>query len=131
LRYWLLDGTIGINVTTPTGTMPVDLINVALSTGFLTNLVSLHALKKVDIHFDSENSRLHRKGKTFALLAEVVRSWVVEHNPMPVSKRRQAPTAKVLENQLPAPTKRPKAKAYRTRTPPPIEAEDEAEDRIL
>jgi hypothetical protein len=76
-------GTVRIYITTPTGREPVDLINVALSTGFLTNLVSLHALKNVDIHFDSENSRLHRKGKTFALLAEIGRSWVVEHNPIP------------------------------------------------
>ena len=74
-------GTVTINVQTPQGKREIDLMNVALAPGFMTNLVSLHLLNQKGAHWSSEHpDRIIRDGKTLCSLERIDNHWIFEQN---------------------------------------------------
>jgi hypothetical protein len=45
---------VTVNVQTPKGKREIELTNVALALGFMTNLISLHLLNLKDAHWNSK-----------------------------------------------------------------------------
>jgi hypothetical protein len=65
-------GTVTIYVQTPNGQREIELTNVALAPGFMTNLVSLHLLNAKGVHWNSENPRyLTRNGNILCNLEPI------------------------------------------------------------
>ena len=74
-------GTVTINVPTPDGKREIELTNVALAPGFMTNLVSLHLLNAKGVHWNSESPEyLTRNGNIFCNLEPIDHHWVFERN---------------------------------------------------
>ena len=74
-------GTVTVFVQTPKGRRQIELTNVALTPGFMTNLVSLHLLNIKGVHWNSESPEyLTRDGKVFCNLERVDHHWVFERN---------------------------------------------------
>jgi len=74
-------GTVTVNVQTPKGRAEIDLSNVALAPGFMTNLVSLHLLNVKGVHWNSEKPQhLTCNGTIFCNLESVDYHWVFERN---------------------------------------------------
>ena len=74
-------GTATVYVQTPEGKREIELTNVALAPGFMTNLVSLHLLNAKGVHWNSENPQyLKRNGTIFCNLERVDYHWVFERN---------------------------------------------------
>ena len=73
--------TVTVNVETLDGRQEIELTNVALAPGFMTNLVSLHLLNIKGVHWNSENPQcLTRKGTAFCKLESIDNHWVFEQN---------------------------------------------------
>jgi hypothetical protein len=49
---------VTVYVPTPSGIGEIELTNVALALGFMTNLVSLHLLNDKEVHWNSEHPEL-------------------------------------------------------------------------
>ena len=81
-------GTVDITAQGPHGPVPIRLLDVALSSGFFTNLVCLSKLTKKGVHWDTEHSHLHQKGKTFCRTKQIGGHWVIEDNPPTVRSHR-------------------------------------------
>ena len=65
-------GTVDVQVQTPNGPGRIELTNVALAPGFMTNLVSLYLLNVKGVHWNSENLQyLTCNGKIFCNLESV------------------------------------------------------------
>jgi hypothetical protein len=74
-------GIVTIYIQTPEGRDEIELNNVALAPGFMTNLVSLHLLNVKGVHWNSEDPQhLKWKGTTFCNLERVDHHWVLERN---------------------------------------------------
>ena len=74
-------GTVTVNVETLNGRREIELTNVALAPGFITNLVSLYLLNLKGVHWNSENPQcLTRYGTAFCNLERIDNHWVFEQN---------------------------------------------------
>jgi hypothetical protein len=74
-------GIVTIYIQTPEGRDEIELNNVALAPGFMTNLVSLYLLNVKGVHWNSEDPQhLKWKGTTFCNLERVDHHWVLEWN---------------------------------------------------
>jgi hypothetical protein len=74
-------GTITIHAQTLEGLSEIELTDVALAPGFITNLVSLHLLNVKGVYWNSENpNRLIHNGAIFCNLESVDHYWVFERN---------------------------------------------------
>jgi hypothetical protein len=74
-------GTVTIYVQTPDGQREIELVNVALAPGFMTNLVSLHLLNVKGVHWNSESPQyLKRNGSIFCSFERIGHHWVLEQN---------------------------------------------------
>lgn len=73
-------GTVDIFAKGPNGPVKIKLLNVLLAPGFMTNLVCLSKLTAKNVHWDTENDRLHYKGTTFCYTQAVGGHWVLEYN---------------------------------------------------
>ena len=70
-----------IYVPTPSGRGEIELTNVALAPGFMTNLVSLHLLNDKEVHWNSEHPELlTRNREVLCNLEQVGHHWVLERN---------------------------------------------------
>lgn len=74
-------GRVEITVKTPTGPALIELLNVALAPGFMTNLVCLRRFTDKGVHWDTQKERLHRNGRTFCYTQSVDDHWVLEYGP--------------------------------------------------
>ena len=72
-------GSVEITAKGPDGPVTILLLNVALAPGFLTNLVCLRRFTEKDVHWDTQNNRLHSNGKTFCYTQSVDDHWVLEY----------------------------------------------------
>jgi hypothetical protein len=75
--------TVTINVKTSAGLNTIQLLDMALMPGFLTNLVALRKIINAGIDWDSRNNRLHRNGKTLCYTTDVDDHWVLEYQSAP------------------------------------------------
>ena len=74
-------GTIIINAQTPEGPGEIELTDVALAPGFMTNLVSLHLLNVKGVHWNSESPQhLKCNDSIFCNLERIDHHWVFERN---------------------------------------------------
>ncbi|KAI0992666.1 hypothetical protein K3495_g15519, partial [Podosphaera aphanis] len=72
-------GTVTVEVQTNEGPAVIQLQNVALAPGFMTNLVSLDILNSKGVHWNSENPGiLHRDQKDFCRLHRVGKHWTLQ-----------------------------------------------------
>ena len=74
-------GSVQITAKGPDGPVVIDLLNVALAPGFLANLICLRRFTEKGVHWDTQNNRLHRDGKTFCYTQSVDDHWVLEYGP--------------------------------------------------
>src|SRR5204862_5890850 len=66
---------------TPNGLAKIELTNVALALGFMTNLVSLHLLNNKGVYWNLENlQHITCNGKILCNLEKVDSHWVFECN---------------------------------------------------
>jgi Reverse transcriptase (RNA-dependent DNA polymerase)/Pol polyprotein, beta-barrel domain len=74
-------GTVTVYVQTPNGRCEIELTNVALAPGFMTNLVSLQLLNCKGVHWSSEHpDKITRSGKILCNLEQIDHHWVFERN---------------------------------------------------
>ena len=74
-------GTVKLNIETPRGRRHLELTNVALAPGFMSNLVSLNLLNIRDVHWNSEHpEQITHKGELLCNLEKVDSHWVFERN---------------------------------------------------
>ena len=72
-------GTVHVNIQTPEGKAVIELRDVALVPGYMTNVVALKAFNRKGVHWNSEHpDRLTTKGKTFCYLYPIGEHWVLE-----------------------------------------------------
>jgi len=72
-------GTVKINVQTPKGQQNIELSDVALAPGFMSNLVSLAVINTKGAHWNSEKPNyIKRNGKILCYLEKVGLHWVLE-----------------------------------------------------
>ena len=74
-------GIVTVNVPTPSGLGEIELTNVALALGFMTNLVSLHLLNAKGVHWSSERPEsLTCKRVILCNLQQIGHHWVLERS---------------------------------------------------
>ena len=74
-------GIVTVNVPTPSGPGEIELTNVALALGFMTNLVSLHLLNAKGVHWSSERPEsLTCKRDILCNLQQIGHHWVLERS---------------------------------------------------
>jgi hypothetical protein len=75
-------GTVKVWINTPQGRQYIELLNVALAPGFMTNLVSLDILASKDVHWESKkpNHLQTLNGDVFCWLQKIDNHWVLESN---------------------------------------------------
>ena len=74
-------GTVTVYVQTPNGRREIELTNVALAPGFITNLVSLQLLNRKGVHWNSEHpDKLTRGRDILCNLEQIGHHWVLERN---------------------------------------------------
>jgi Reverse transcriptase (RNA-dependent DNA polymerase) len=72
-------GSVEITAKGPSGPVLIQLLNVALAPGFLTNLACLRRFTEKGVHWDTQKGRLHRNGQTFCYTQSVDDHWVLEY----------------------------------------------------
>jgi hypothetical protein len=82
-------GTVHIVAKGPHGPVNIQLLNVALAPGFLTNLVCLSRFTVKNVHWDTERRHLHTNGTTFCYTEPVGGHWVLENNPSPPNRSNE------------------------------------------
>ena len=73
-------GSVNITAQSPAGPILITLVNVALMTGYFTNLVCLDRFEEKGVWYDVQQARLHRDGQTFCYISKVGRHRVIEYN---------------------------------------------------
>jgi hypothetical protein len=78
-------GTAKVWINTSQGKQYIELLNVALAPGFMTNLVSLDILMSKDVHWESRkpNHLQTLNGDVFCWLKKTNNHWVLESNTKP------------------------------------------------
>jgi hypothetical protein len=64
-------GSVEITANALNGPVTIELLNVALAPGFLTNLICLRRFTDKGVHWDTQKGRLYRDGQTFCYTQSV------------------------------------------------------------
>ena len=74
-------GTVTLSINTPNGIKDIELLDVALAPGYLTNLVSLHRLNTKGVHWNSEFPEyLRYNGQIFCHITQIDSYLVLENH---------------------------------------------------